>query len=96
MKSKNDILDSFIEVVIYSLIQWILISGLMTNRASWLGFMFFFLSIFLHTSIFSNLKMRFTNKKILIYTFISLNMVFSVLFLLLLGYFEIKLIPFSL
>lgn len=91
MKSKNDILDSLIEIVVYSLIQWILISGLMTNRTSWYGFMFLVLSVFFHNSIFYNLKSRFKNKKILIYTFISLNMVFSVLFFIFLGYFQISL-----
>lgn len=91
MKSKNDILDSLLEVVAYSLIQWILLSGLTTNRTSWYGFMFLFLSVFFHISIYYNLKSRFINKKILIYTFISLNMVFSILLFILLGYFQISL-----
>ena len=93
MKSKNNILDNLIEVVVYSLIQWLLISGLMTNRTSWLGLMFLFLSMFFYNSIFYNLKVRFNDKKILKYTFIMLNIVFSVLFLCLFGYFEISLYP---
>lgn len=94
MKSINAKLEIITSVLVYSLLLWILISGMVSNPATLLGFVFFILSSFVVMNMWEKLKEKITHSKFKIMLIMLIFLVLSIVYALIWGYFEIQIVPF--
>lgn len=94
MKSINAKLEIMAELIVYSLLFWILTSGSTSNRGTFLGFVFFALSMFVTMTIWQKISERIPHSKAKVILVMLLFIALSVAYPLLWGYFDIKMVPF--
>jgi len=61
-------METIMEVVFYSLVQWIVVSGSFSNRGSLLGFFFFALSMYLYIDFYMKQAKNSKKEKVLLYS----------------------------
>ena len=88
-------IETIMEVVFYSLFQWIVISGSLSNRGSFLGFFFFYLSVSLFINFYMKTSEKFKERKRVFVLLMILLLVLTPLYAYFFGYFDIQLLPLS-
>jgi len=83
------------EVVLYSLVQWIVVSGSFSNPGSLLGFFFFALSMYLYMNFYMKTSEKFKERKSVIVFLMIFFIVLTPAYAYFWGYFDIQLLPLS-
>ncbi|HSR03365.1 MAG TPA: hypothetical protein VLM88_02095 [Proteiniclasticum sp.] len=89
-------IETIVEVVLYSLLQWVLGSGSFSNPGSFLGFFFFSLSMYLYIDFYMKTSEKFKERKSIIVLLMILYIVLTLSYAYCWGYFDIQLLPLSL
>ena len=77
MRTISSKIDTIMEVVFYSFVQWIVVSGSFSNPGSFLGFLFFFLSMSLYMNFYMKRSKKFKKRKSVIVSVMILIIVLT-------------------
>lgn len=93
MKYSISKIDLLFDLIMYSIIQWILISGLASNKPGLIGYFFLMLSMLIYLKIFLDIK-KLTNSKLKSILLLLSCIIITFMCAFIWGYFEIKLVSF--
>lgn len=95
MKKWNEISEQIFDTIFDSLLLWILFSGSITNRATLLGFLFFYLNMV----VFMKYQMKYLGKEkkkdSFVYFCSFMLFLLPIFYALIWGYFDINLMRFE-